>query len=604
MFPIRKYAKPNKNLLKYLHRWQDNTNPNNLGIINFIFDIFKINQALGLPPLIRDFKPEYGVAPWVPDSLAKWFRYRPGMTKEEWCHVIATHREGSKTFWFSFALPLYLVTVGKYGIYNNGNLLPEFDYIVLRGKSSDESKKRILNIVNMLNKQVIVSLFGELRASYREIREKEGKDTGKLVILSNGYIIESSSIEQPSRGLNILQVRPKLFIFDDVQNKNNTKTAERRREVEKEIMEESFGALADVGSMIYIGNRVHNNDMLSKLLSKNNIMWKKHFYTLTVRKTEKGYLPGVGDLDNEVPLWSKRWTIERIKKLKEFYVNQPELGGIKGFLKEYYNRIVTEANYMIKYHDVEYFRENGINWIKYKDNDKYVIKNVFIAVANDPAISERKTSSDAVVVTVAVTPQGQRYVLDIQYGKWDIHDRYDDESNKKLIALEPKDLAHVVRKGSVEECIRHAIKYHADIINIEVAGQQLTFYNETVELARKLGITATIRPEPAPSLGKIEKLRQLPLIHFENGKYFIRKEHQDLKDDIMSFPDCTYDRLDALYLAEQVISLPNEVIYDPLGNYNRKIIRDEQIYDKIISGEFSKNYEPQNYINEKEEWVI
>jgi len=609
LLPVRK--DPNNYLLQYLPRWQQNNNPNDLGITRFIFDLYEINRRIGNPPLIRDFKPEYGVAPWASDALASWFHYEPGMTKDDWCHVVATHREGSKTTWYSLFLPIYLMCVGQYGIYSNGSLLPEFDYTVLRGKNNKEAQKRIMNINNFFNKPILTTLFGALRPTFKEVREKEAKDSAGLLILSNGYIFECSGIEQPSRGLNILSVRPKLFLFDDVQNKENTKTEDRRKQIDEEVMMESFGAVADEGSMIYIGNKVHRLDTLGRLLDESNPIWKKHFYTLTVRKdpvTGKTY-PGVGDLDNEVPLWDKRWTIEKVKRRKQFYETQPKLGGLKGFLKEYYNRIVSDTDYKIKHYFAEYQRIHGINWLVFRNPDGSLrYENVYITLGLDPAISDKKKSCDSAITVEAVDSAHNRYLLEQPFGKWDIHDRYfDSEHEPTHIAMISDDLVKVKRRGSTEETCRMAMKYHVDAIDIETeVGTQWTFYNEIAAALKKVGFPKVPIPEPSPSEGKEEKLKQIPLMHFESGIYYLpgaydkegkvvtRHDFMPLKNDIDSFPDCSFDRLDSMYLAEQVISFPRKIEFNALG------------YPKVDpEKELAKNLSARkSLLNDYEGWIV
>jgi hypothetical protein len=596
ILPVRDPSKINNHLAKYLGRWQQNNSPEDLGITRFVFDLYEINRQLGYPPLIRDFKPEYGTAPWAADALASWFKYEPGMTKDDWCHVVATHREGSKTTWYSFILPVYLMLIGQHGIYFNGNLLPEFDYTVLRGKNNKEAQKRIMNINGFFNRPLLKTLFGELKPTFKEVREKEGKDSGSLLILPNGYMFECSGIEQPSRGLNLFSVRPKLFIFDDVQNKENTKTSDRRNQIDEEVMMESFGAVADEGSMIYIGNKVHRLDTLGRLLDEENPIWKKHFYTLTVKKNADGTTsPGVGDLENEVPLWNKRWTMQKVIKRRHFYESQPRLGGLRGFLKEYYNIIKSDADYKIKYYIAEYRRVHGINWLVFKNSDgSENYKNIFITMGLDPAISEKKKACDSALTALATDSAHNRYVLTQRFGKWDIHDRYFDEfSEHPILSVTSDDLVKIKRRGSVEELGRMALEFNPDAIDIEAeVGQQWTFYNETAALLKKIGYPKVPIPEKSPSEGKEEKLKQVPLMHFESGIYYLpgkidtvtgkivaRDDVKQLENDITSFPDCPKDRLDSLYLAEQVIQFPREIPYQPLGY--PKVDSDKELMRKI-----------------------
>ncbi len=596
LLPVRKV--PPNSLLQYLPRWQQNNSPTDLGIARFIFDLYYINEQMGYPPLIRDFKIEYGVAPWAADALANAYYYEEGMTKEDRCHAFATYREGSKTFWFSFVSTIYDMLVGQYGIYYHNTLLPEVDYQILRGKNNREAQKRILNIANFLRKPIIREIFGEINPTFKQVKEKEAKDSGGLLILPTGHILECSGIEQPSRGLNLFQVRPKKIVFDDVQNRENTKTDERRKQIDAEVMNESFGAVADNGMMWYIANKVHAADTLGRVLDNKNKAWKKHFYTLTVIKKEDGtILPGVGDLDHEIPEWGKRWTIERCKKLKEWYETQPELGGIKGFLKEYYNRIVSDTDYKILYHSAKYTRLNNINWLEFiKPDGQKEYKNVYIVLGLDPAISEKKSSSDAVISVMAVTSDKKRYVLEQKFGKFSQKDMFDNLMLKPLrgFALTPQELSAVKRIGSSHECIRLALKYHADAVNIEVAGQQMTFFLEFQEAAQIVGWSGVMRPEPAPSEGKVEKLSQVPLTYFESNLYYIREDMIELKNDVIAFPDCRKDRLDSLYLCEQVIQFPADISYNPLGQFPR-------------NKEFQPSSEPTakktSLLNDHEGWI-
>ena len=609
ILPCRK-TPPNA-IVPYLHRWQSNNSPTNLGIKNFVFDLFEMNRQMGYPPLLRDFKPEYGIAPWAAKSLSEYFLWEEGMSKEDRCFVILTYREGSKTTWYSYMLPIYEMLIGQYGIYYQDMVFPEVDYQILRAKNNRESKKRILFISNFLNKPIIRHLFGNLKPTFKEVREKEGKDEGTLMILNNGYIFECSGIDQPSRGMNILGVRPKKITFDDIQNRDNVKTPERRKSIDEEVMQESFPAIADEGSLVYVCNRVHPADTAGRLIDHRNHTWKKSVYTLTmIKKPDGELLPGVGNFDQEIPEWGRRYTIERCKKRIEWFSSQPDLGGISGALKNYYNLIRSDADYQIKYYDALYVREHNINWVVFRDEKgQKIYKNVYIVVALDPAISESKKACDAAVVVLAIDSDKHRYILELKYGKWDIRDRFIDEDTKPArgFAITIDELANVKRIGSSHEVARMAIKYHADAINIEArVGQQLTFYNEADVALKAVGWSGILKPESAPPEGKIEKLRQTPLIYFEAGLYYlpgIKKEEQmqprgdvlELRNDVIAFPDCAKDRLDSLYLAEQLVQYPTPIQYNPLGIYIKAVEPYETEEQQI--------HRSGSYLNENESWI-
>jgi len=594
---------PPNAIVPYLNRWQQNNSPNDLGIARFLFDIITINKAMGFFPLFKDFRMKYGVAPWATDALAEYFVYYDGMTKEDRCYAYGTFREGSKTFWFSFWLLVYEVLVGQYGIYYKDVVFPEVDYQVLRAKNATEAKKRLMNISSFLNTPIVHHFFGNLKPVFKQIKNKDAKDTGELLILSNKYIFEASGIDQPSRGLNLFQMRPKKFTFDDPQNRENTKTPGRREQCDREVMEESFGAVADVGSVIYIGNKTHTDDTLGKLLDPENTQWKKQFHTLTIRITEDGKIePGVGDLDNEHPAWDARWDIKKVKRRREFFIKQPKMGGLRGFLKEYYNIIKSEVDYKIKYHTATYHREFGYNWLIFESEDghkEYV--NCYIVIGNDPAISEKKTSSDAVIGAVAYTPDFKRYVLEYSSGKYDINDRYyDDKKVNWDVAVTPEQVAQIERRGSTGEVIRMYLKYNADAIVIETFGQQGTFFNETKKkLNDKLRKFPTIMPFNKREGVKEDKLKELPLAFFEVGLYYIRDDMFKLKNEVGTFsPQSRKDHLDMLYLAEQLAQFPVKMAWNPLG------IRTKDEFTPAKSTEPAIQIKQANLTNEFEPWIV
>ncbi|MFA4916694.1 MAG: hypothetical protein WC974_08965 [Thermoplasmata archaeon] len=576
--PIRINPYSNE-LLEYLPRWQNN-NKKYLGIYNFAIDLF--------PDIIM---PKYGIAPWASTALRTVLYYEDGMTKEDRCHVIATYRGGSKTSWFTFILPLYNILVGQYGIYWEDSLLPAAEFQVVKSKTGKEARKRLYNISNALNKPIVKQISGELKPSFKAVKDREGKDTGDLVILTNGYILEGSGIEQPTRGSNILGKRIDFINFDDPENRENTQTMERRETNRKEVMEESFGAVEDDGMILYIGNKIHQDDTLGKLMNPSNKAWKKQFYTYTVKRINGRRYNGIGDMDNEEPEWTMRYTIENCKKRMEWFISQPDLGGAKGFFKEYYNRIKSDQDYKISTHECEVVSSNGHNWLITTDLEgKKAYENCYIVIGNDPAISEAKTSSDAVIVANAFTSSGKRKLLQISKGKYDLHDRYIDESKAPLtLALNVEEMSNVKRKGSVEEVVRMILKYKADGAVIEVAGQQRAFFNEIKLLLTKLNIFIPVMPY-APSINKVTKLKGELLIYWEAGLYYIRKEMTELKNEVDTFPDSKLDTLDAIHLTEQIRMKPNKVEFD------------ETLYnDKMVIGKTNDSYTPPK---DCEAWIV
>ena len=605
--PLRRT--PPNSLLPYLHRWQNNDSAKNLGMLNFIFDMYSLNAQRGFPELFKDFKPEYGTPPWAKQALNEYFHWEDGMTKEDRCFLFMTFREGTKSFHFAIALNEYEALVGQYGIYHNGYLIPEQDFTIIRCKNSKEAKKRLMTISSFYNKPIVQEVFGEVKPTFEEVKRKDAKDTADMLILSNGYILEAAGIDQPIRGANVLGGRPKKILFDDPQNQNNTKTAERIEACDKEVMEESMPALVDWGSLIYLCNRVHPADTGGKILDPENKQWKKQFHTISVKIIDGKVYPGTGDLDNEVPHWKKRHTIEDIRKKRAFFEKQPKLGGLRGFLKEHYNIIKSDADYKIKFHEAEYFREHGINWLKIYNETGFEIINVNIYIGNDPALSEDKSTntSDAVITAVAVDWRHRRFILETLGGKFDIHDRFWDESKEPaLIALSPNEVANIRRRGSVEEMIRMHLRYQSDGIVVETNATNSTFFNETLDKLKKMGIKPKAMMPYKSTRNKSVANREEVLCFFESGHYHLagvkegavwmpKKQQTILKAEVDAFPHTRQDRLDTLRLIEKLIQYPTKIEYHPLGFVTKQETTYKQPYEQHQEGMRT---------NEKEDWII
>lgn len=547
LLPVRKSI-PNQLLLQYLPRWMDNTSPSDLGIIRFGFEMFP-----------NTLKAEYGVANWVRPTLYNILSFKPGMKKIDRAWAVCTSREYSKTTWIAKILALYLMLVGQYGIYHNSTyLLPEADYIRLRAKTQDKAEEKLTNVTMEFSNPRVIRFFTDLRPTWKEIKDEKLKNQGKLVILRNGYIFQGQGLNQPSRGANIRDKRPKVDINDDVENKENTKTPGMRAYNAKEIMGEQFGGLDQEGLTVYIGNFVHQECVMAKL-QKPKSGWKKLFFQAT-------YMDEIGI---ERSGWAKRFSVEYIKRLEEWYKNQPEMGGWKIFRMEYYNELVSDKEYIINEVTGHYHRQDNMNFVKILQPDgTYDTIRCHIVVGCDPAISDEKHSSDGVVVVVAFGSNRQRYVIDVSLAKFDIRDRYHDINNRpRILAISPEEMGNVRRKGMVEEIGRKILRYHADGFVVEKSGTQAAWFNDVLEdIVRPLGLSIPGLPYH-PTDEKIYKLETGLMNQIAADRYNVFKDivyKNIFISQVKSFPDSKLDVLDAIFNAEQLGRIPAQPKFDML----------------------------------------
>lgn len=545
---------------EYIPRWQNNNSPDDLGIIRFGFELFP-----------RTLKREYKTPDWLRPALFEILKFRPNFSKIDRAHAICTPRDYAKTTWIAKVLPLYLSLVGQFGIYFRGRyILPEADYIRIRGKNEDEAKKKLTNVMVEFSNPVVLTIFGDYKPSFKEIKDEKLKNAGNLVILRNRYIFQAQGINQPSRGANILDRRPKVDINDDVENKENTKTESTRKYNANEILGEQFGGLDHQGLTIIIGNYVHEQCLIAKI-TKPNSGWKSQFYQAT-------YFDEVG---KEKSAWSSRYSVAYIKRLEGWYRNQPDLGGWRTFRMEYYNELVSEKDYVIKWYTGEYYQKDGVNWltvyeawvedeggklVKLPEFDKKRTLRVYTVVGVDPAISSGNKASDGAVSAVAFAPREYKYrfVLDVSVAKFDNRDRYYDMNKKpRILAITPEELVNVKRKGLVEETGRMMLKWNANAWVVEKSGQQLAWYNDIKEeilVPLRLDHLPSL-PYPAPSQDKDEKLEGCPLNYMAAGYYFFNKlcpQSAVAVGQVKSFNSGKKDVLDTLHNAEQMKEFPTD----------------------------------------------
>lgn len=582
-----------KELLRLMTRWQGNNSANDLGFIRFGFDLF---------PHTIDSR--YGLARWTRPSLAEVLTYKPGYKKIDRAHAICTYRDGSKTTWYSFALPLYLILIGQYGIYWQNNLLPLADYIRMRAKNMDKAQEKLSNVVaEFSNNEELIALFGDLEPTLKEVRQRKLKIQAKLLMLRNNHILQAQGISTASRGANLRGRRPKVDIADDVENIANTKTESSRQWNAREILGEQFGGLALNGLSIYIGNLVHKqclmtqflkSDPLSKFytgtpeearpvseldqkLGNDNVFrpWKTQYYQITYFD-EKGI---------ERSDWPRRLPVKYVKGLERWFSAHPAIGGYKIFRLEYYNEIVSDKDIVIKYVNGRLVRKNFHNYL-ILTNAKHEQKILacYVVVSGDPAISQEKRSSDRAIAVTAFASNGKRYIVNLSVGKFDIRDRYytpEAKEKYKPLALTPEAMGEVKKVGMVEEMARNIVRFHADGFVLENAGVQLAWYNDLKDLLDLVGYTNIDSLPYHPKDEKTYKLETGLLNWWEADRYRILStcnQARRVVDEMRAFPEGSKDTLDSLFNAEQLgqAHIPKPVQYNQVTKELRRFEDDDE----------------------------
>ena len=539
--------------------------------------------------------------------------YYPHYKKIDRAHAICTYRDGAKTTWYSYALPLYLILVGQYGIYWQNNLLPLADYIRIRAKNRDKAEEKLSNVTaEFSNNDELIYLFGDLEPTLKEIKSRKLKAQAKLLMLRNNHVLQASGINSASRGANLRGRRPKVDIADDIENIANTKTLSSRQWNAREILGEQFGGLTLNGLSIYIGNLVHKECLMTQFLRADPY---SRFYSGTPQEA-----PPVSDLDKEKGNdgvfrpwktqfyqlsyfdekgveksdWPRRLPLPYVKGLERWYAAHPIIGGRKIFRLEYYNEVISDKDIIIKFVKGKLIRKDMRNYLMLSGrNNDYKILPVYVVVSGDPAISQDKKSSDRAISVVAFASNKKRYIVNLSVGKFDIRDRYYDEVKRRKylpIALSPEAIGDVKKIGMVEEMARNIVRFHADGFVLENAGQQLAWYMDLVELLDIMGYRGIDTMSYHPTDEKIYKLESGLLNYWEADMYRILvtcNQNRRVVDEMRAFPDGTKDILDSLFNAQQLGNgnIPNPIDYNPVTKEIRMMETEDEDDDLGIPKE-------------------
>lgn len=523
-----------------------------LGIVRFAFDF------------CNGLNPEYGIAPMHFDMLKTFLDDSPNKTKYDRMFCYLTFRDSAKTTWFGVIVPTYFACMNGDIWFKNYNL-PPILYNVIKGKSAGAAEKTTNRIIDNLMNDKIRSVFGNKIPSVAQVRDKQGKVTSKLMILNDGFIIEALSIGRQTRGTNIKDMRPQYICFDDPEDKSNTKTEERRNSNIEDLFNETIPAMdTKTGRLVYICNLVHQDCIGSHLMK--NPQWIRRKYSLSYRDKN-----GV-----EKATWEKRFPMETVNRMREFYKAQPKKGGLKAFYMEYYNKIVSDSNPVYKTDfEYRYVHKNGVNFLV--KNGKYI--NVYVTVGYDPAQSEKTRSSDSAIVVCAMDSEGNKYVLDWFVGKLDLHDKYEEKITPVYpFALSNNDLEYVWKRGGIEEVCRFIVKYNADAYCVEIASQQGGIFDDirarldavTPDFLASKGYTGrslrtTVGSGYTPHIDKVQKLSASIMRDYEAGIITVINPRPELKNVVETFPDNKLDILDAQFLADRMLIPPNKIEYDPIN---------------------------------------
>lgn len=195
-------------------------------------------------------------------------------------------------------------------------LFTERNFILITNKSGELAEKSLASIVSMLSDANIISTFGDWRASI--IRDT--LDCKQFKFRGRNLVVAAIGIEGSIRGLNILDRRPDVMLYDDIQDWKNAESLI----LSDQLLTHFTGTVMKAASKfrcthLFIGNMYPFPGSILKKL-KNNPAWT-------------GIIAG-GLLADGESFWPE---LQSKEQLLEEYRNDESLGKGAIFLAEILN---------------------------------------------------------------------------------------------------------------------------------------------------------------------------------------------------------------------------------------------------------------------------
>ena len=399
--------------------------------------------------------------------------------------------------------------------------------IVLISRTQDHAVKLLGTIKDVLDySQNFRQLFG-----YWGMNSARSWSKSEIE-LKDGTMIVCKGTGQQLRGIKHGNQRPTLIILDDPEDENNTKTAEAMEHNLRWLLQSAIPSLdPEKGRLAIIGTPIHQRcivETLKDMSGWGNLLYKPN-------------------LDTNTALWESWHPISKLRQKKK---ELESINRVSVFYREYMCEVVGDEDQLFKESYINYYDgklihdEEGnafikLTYLNHKDIDEQRPVNVFMGV--DPASSTRQTADFSTIVPVAIDNEGNRFVLPY-YRK----------------RATPMSLA--------EGIIEYFKIYKPEKVRIESVGYQEMLREYVRARCDEKGIFISgLEIKESPRNSKSSRLETMEP-YFAQDKFHMRKDMQELKDELLLYPRGKHDDLlDGLYYA-------TKKMYQP---FHKKVNKDE-----------------------------
>lgn len=346
---------------------------------------------------------------------------------------------------------------------------------------------------------------------------KTDKWSESYFTLNNGISFEGKGIEGQLRG-----GRRALIALDDLEDNESVISEEQRDKLKQRISKELIPKLITGGQIIYFGTPIHPLCYLHQIITTPDNGWNKKVYD--------SYLNGKEEEGQET--WQEMLSHQELQKRKSIM-------GSTYFSAEYRCKPISDEKMPIKEEHIRYWTE--------------LPKQYSAVITVDPAYSEDESADYKVASLIAIDQNMNRYLLHYIRTHESLNNFMNSilnlwQSNRNTVTA-----IGVPNSGTEKSFFEGFYKL----------AESKKLYPPIVELKNSFtnsNTNITVRNKRARVTAALQPL-------FEQGKYYIKPEHLEAKDELLTIGVSRWDDLvDTMAYAEQVIQpiffMDNETKFD------------------------------------------
>jgi len=263
------------------------------------------------------------------------------------------------------------------------------------------------------------------------------KWTNKEIIVERVTTEKDPTLSTTGTGGAILSKRADVIICDDLLDKENTRTPEQRKKVLEWFNDILMPVLdPDHGILIFIGTVFHENDLISTLMKdptfnvkkkykaiikeelsdEQKLMWEEYTKLMLEDKRDDALIyfsnnEQIMTANTEV-LWPERWNYRRL-------VDERISSGIRSFNLMYQNEVMSDETAIVKSEWVERCKDENRTLLNSYDPSVGIGVTIIAKAGGvDLAISEKETADLNVIMTLGLTNDNKKLLMNCMYGHW------------------------------------------------------------------------------------------------------------------------------------------------------------------------------------------